>query len=49
MSVQTTEMIIGCAYTVANSLGPGFLEKVYETLLPMRCVKMDWELSSNMR
>lgn len=30
MSVATTEMVIGCAYTVANTLGPGFLEKVYE-------------------
>lgn len=30
MSVKITEMVIGCAYTVANTLGPGFLEKVYE-------------------
>jgi len=28
-----TERIIGCAYTVANSLGCGFLEKVYENAL----------------
>ena len=28
-----TEEIIGCAYTVANSLGNGFLEKVYENAL----------------
>ncbi len=28
-----TEKIIGCAYTVANTLGPGFLEKVYENAL----------------
>lgn len=28
-----TERIIGCAYTVANTLGPGFLEKVYENAL----------------
>ncbi len=28
-----TEKIIGCAYTVANSLGHGFLEKVYENAL----------------
>ncbi|GLH74303.1 hypothetical protein GETHLI_28050 [Geothrix limicola] len=28
-----TERIIGCAYQVANSLGPGFLEKVYENAL----------------
>lgn len=28
-----TERIIGCAYLVANTLGPGFLEKVYENAL----------------
>jgi len=30
---QVTEKIIGCAYQVGNSLGPGFLEKVYENAL----------------
>lgn len=28
-----TEAIIGCAFEVANVLGPGFLEKVYERAL----------------
>ena len=28
-----TERIIGCAYTVGNILGHGFLEKVYENAL----------------
>ncbi len=28
-----TEKIIGCAYTVGNGLGSGFLEKVYENAL----------------
>ncbi|HUT54231.1 MAG TPA: GxxExxY protein [bacterium] len=28
-----TEKIIGCAYRVANGLGAGFLEKVYENAL----------------
>ncbi len=28
-----TEKIIGCAYTVMNTLGSGFLEKVYENAL----------------
>jgi GxxExxY protein len=28
-----TEQIIGCAFTVANTLGTGFLEKVYENAL----------------
>jgi len=30
---KLTETIIGCAYTVANTLGTGFLEKVYENAL----------------
>jgi GxxExxY protein len=30
-----TEKIIGCAYKVHNSLGSGFLEKVYEIALAM--------------
>ena len=30
---QITEQIIGCAYTVGNELGCGFLEKVYENAL----------------
>ncbi len=28
-----TEKIIGCAYTVSNTLGIGFVEKVYENAL----------------
>jgi len=28
-----SERIIGCAYRVANTLGPGFLEKVYDNAL----------------
>ena len=30
---ELTEKIIGCAYTVSNTLGAGFLEKVYENAL----------------
>ncbi len=30
---RITEKIIGCAYRVANSLGPGFFEIVYENAL----------------
>lgn len=30
---KITERIIGCAYTVGNKLGCGFLEKVYENAL----------------
>ncbi len=30
---RLTEKVIGCAYTVSNTLGAGFLEKVYENAL----------------
>ena len=30
---RITQRIIGCAYTVSNTLGCGFLEKVYEKAL----------------
>jgi GxxExxY protein len=30
---EITNKIIGCAYTVSNALGCGFLEKVYENAL----------------
>jgi len=30
---KITEKVIGCAYTVSNVLGAGFLEKVYENAL----------------
>ena len=30
---RLSETIIGCAYTVANTLGYGFVEKVYENAL----------------
>ena len=33
MNEDITEKIIGCAYAVANTLGSGFLEKVYENAL----------------
>ena len=35
MAIQDplTELIIGCCYRVANELGNGFLEKVYENAL----------------
>jgi hypothetical protein len=30
MNDQLSDLIIGCAYTVSNTLGAGFLEKVHE-------------------
>ena len=30
---KITEITIGCAYKVINTLGPGFLEKVYENAM----------------
>jgi GxxExxY protein len=30
---EVTKRIIGCAYTVSNGLGAGFLEKVYENAI----------------
>jgi len=36
-----TEKIIGCAYKVHNSLGPGFLEKVYENALALELRKVE--------
>ena len=30
---EITDIIIGCAYSVGNTLGNGFLEKVYENAL----------------
>jgi GxxExxY protein len=34
-----TEKIIGCAFTVSNTLGAGFLEKVYENALALEIQK----------
>src|SRR5256885_7278454 len=36
---ELTQTIIGCAYTVHNKLGPGFLEKVYENALRIELEK----------
>ena len=33
MLEPVTERIIGCAFRVANTLGHGFVEKVYENVL----------------
>ena len=40
-----TEKIIGCAYKVANELGCGFLEKVYENALAHELRKKELPIS----
>jgi len=52
---KITERIIGCAYTVSNTLGIGFIEKVYENehlhemkknglkVIPQRPVKVNYD------
>lgn len=39
-----TEKIIGCAYKVFNSLGSGFLEKVYENALKIELEHMGFKV-----
>jgi GxxExxY protein len=36
---KITERVIGCAFTVSNKLGCGFLEKVYENALSLELRK----------
>jgi GxxExxY protein len=36
---KITEKVIGCAYTVSNTLGAGFLEKVYQNALAHELAK----------
>jgi len=39
-----TKKIIGCAFKVHNTLGAGFLEKVYENALRIELVKLGLEV-----
>ena len=41
---RITEIVIGCAYTVASCLGSGFLEKVYENALAHEIRKTNLEV-----
>lgn len=36
---ETTRRIIGCAYQVYNTMGPGFLESVYEKCMLIELLK----------
>ena len=40
-----TERVIGCAFTVSNTLGHGFLERVYENALAHELTKCGIECS----
>lgn len=40
--------IIACAYKVFNTLGSGYLEKVYENALRIELIKVDLKLNNNM-
>jgi hypothetical protein len=42
-----SERIIGCAITAANTLGAGFLEKVYENALAHELRKAGLEVCNN--
>ena len=41
---RITEAVIGCGMAVANTLGPGFLEKVYENALLVELRKNGWDV-----
>ena len=41
---KITEKIIGCSYTVSNTLGCGFLEKVYENALAQELRKAGFKV-----
>ena len=43
-----TQHIIGCAYTVGNTLGHGFLEKVYENALVYELRKTGLQVRSQL-
>lgn len=41
---KLTEKIIGCAYTISNTLGSGFVEKVYENAFTHELHKNGFEV-----
>jgi len=45
---RITEQIIGCAYTVYNKMGFGFLESVYENCILIELAKANLEAKAQM-
>ena len=48
-SSELTEKIIGCAYNVSNTLGCGFLEKVYENSLAHELRKAGFSITQQQK
>jgi GxxExxY protein len=46
MEGELTEQILGAAFKVQNTLGAGFLEKVYENALSVELKKLDLSIES---
>lgn len=46
---ELTRKIIGCVYTVSNTLGSGFLEKVYENALAIELRKAELNVEQQHR
>jgi GxxExxY protein len=46
---NVSERILGCAFKVANTLGPGFLEKVYENALAHELRKAGLEVQPQVK
>ena len=44
---QLTRKVIGCLYTVSNTLGGGFLEKIYQNAAAIELAKRAWLFISN--
>lgn len=44
-----TEKIIGCAFAVSNSLGCGFLEKVYENAMAIELTKQRLKVEQRLK
>lgn len=46
---EITQKVIGCVYAVSNTLGNGFLEKVYENALAIELRKADLNVEQQHR